>query len=163
MSPGEFLAKYKRRVQEDLVALLRERPSLVLQELPRVLAEVPELRPIKLAELFNPSVPARRAPAPPSAAARIAAYLLDLAATAGTREKGALSVSVPSDAKLGERAAATRESAALTLAILTRRNIIAVRPRRIVIRDLRGLALIAGRPLAQVRRGHPGRSAPRTR
>jgi CRP-like cAMP-binding protein len=155
MSSDEFVAEYTRRVQESVVALLRERADLALHELPGVLAEVPELRLVKLAELFAPptATPSRPAPAPPSAAARIAAYLLDLATTAGTREAGGLWVRVPSDAKIGERAAATRESVALTLAILARRNIITAHSQRIEVHDLRGLALIAGRT-ARHRRGH---------
>ena len=97
MSHDEFLAEYKRRCLEGLVALLRESGNVTLADLRDLLTADPELRRMTLTELFEaPSALARPAPAPLSAAAKVSAYLLDQATTAGLRERGGLLVRVPS-------------------------------------------------------------------
>lgn len=148
MALDEFLAEYRRRCVEGVVALLRESGEVALGELGDLLAAVPELRRMTLAELFEvpPSLRTKPAPAPPSAAAKVAAYLLNQATSAGVREAHGLRVEVSSYAQLGERIGVTHDSVALTMAILDRRRVITVAPRRVVVRDLRALAVLAGRP-----------------
>lgn len=146
MTLDDFLAEYRRRSVESIVALLRESAVVSLQDLRELLAEAPELRGVSLAEVFGGRP--RGAPARPtssSAAARVAAYLLDLART-GTAETGGVMVKVPNHAQIGERVAATRETVSLALAILGRRNLVTVYPRWILVRDQAGLAVVAGRP-----------------
>lgn len=148
MSPDEFLAEYRRRCLEGVVALLRESGDVALGDLRDLLTAAPELRRMTLTELFEaPSTQARPGPAPLSAAAKVSAYLLDLATTAGLRERGGLLVRVPSLALLAEQVGATHDSVALTVSLFERRGLIAVRPRQILVRDRRGLALLAGRPI----------------
>ncbi|WP_143141471.1 helix-turn-helix domain-containing protein [Nannocystis exedens] len=134
------------------MALLRESGDVTLADLRDLLTAAPELRRMTLTELFEaPSTLARPAPAPLSAAAKVSAYLLDQATTAGRRERGGLLVRVPSLTKIAEQVGARDDSVALTVSLLERRGLIAVRPRRILVRDRRGLALLAGRPLPRSR------------
>lgn len=152
MSPDEFLAEYQRRCLEGVVALLRESGDVALADLRDLLTAAPELRRMTLTELFEaPSTLPRSAPAPLSAAAKVSAYLLDLATTAGLREHGGLLVRVPSLVQLAEQVGATHDSVALTVSLFERRGLIEVRPRQILVRDRRGLALLAGRPLPRSR------------
>lgn len=155
MRVDELVSEYRRRSVSSIVALLRASGGAALGELRDLLAQAPELRGLTLAELFAgpPGAPPRPAPAPPSAAAKIAAYLLDAATTAGRREAAGILVKLPGPAQLGELVGARRESVSLTLAILRRRNLITVHPRGVLVRDLRGLALIADRPPPEKRAG----------
>jgi hypothetical protein len=151
MSPDEFLAEYKRRCLEGVVALLRESGDVALADLRDLLTAAPELRRMRLSEFFEVrSTPARPAPAL-SAAAKVSAYLLDRATTTGLRQRGGLLVRVPSLEQLAEEVGATHDSVALTVSLFERRGLIAVRPRQILVRDRRGLALLAGRPLPRSR------------
>lgn len=146
MTLDDFLAEYRRRSVESIVALLRESAVVSLRDLRELLAEAPELRGVSLAEVFGRRP--RGAPARPtssSAAARVAAYLLDLATT-GTAEKRGIMVKVPSHAAIAERVDAAPETVALALAVLGRRDLVTVYPRRVLVRDRAGLAVVAGRP-----------------
>jgi hypothetical protein len=156
MSLDEFRAEYRRRSLEGVLALLRGSAEVALDDLRELLAAAPELRRVTLAELFEERLlaPARPPPAPRSAAAKVAGYLLDLATTAGTREGGGLRVTLPSYAEIGDRVGATHDSVALTVAILERRDLITVCQQGVVVRDLPGLALLAERPLAGPRSRH---------
>lgn len=152
MSPHEFLAEYKRRCLEGVVALLRESGDVALADLRDLLTAAPELRRMRLSELFEvPSTLARPAPAALSAAAKVSAYLLDRATVTGLRQRGGLLVRVPSLEQLAEEVGATHDSVALTVSLFERRGLIVVRPRQILVRDRRGLALLAGRPLPRSR------------
>jgi hypothetical protein len=152
MALDEFLAEYRRRCVASVAALLRESGDVTLGELGDLLAAVPELRRMTLAELFERPPPprARPASAPLSAAAKVAGYLMDQATSAGLREARGLRVEVPSYAQLGERLGVPHDSVALTMAILKRRRVITVASRRVVVRDLRGLAVLAGRPTTRM-------------
>jgi hypothetical protein len=154
MSVDEFMAEYRRRSLEGVVALLREASEVALHELRELLTVAPELRRVTLAELFEERQPP---PAPRSAAARVAGYLLDQATTLGTREGGGLLTTLPSYTEIAEHVGVTHDSVALTVAILERRELVAVRPRGIIVRDLRGLAVLAERPPARPQSRHARR------